>query len=624
MKSLAFNANKLRNLILSPIFLLILFSALVTCAFLPVEAVFARLQSVQRITIKLLYNPCLTLFLFLLSSVSLYICSRFKRKLLPNSRSCLCLFCSCAVLSLIFQHDFPALFLLPFSMLFLLGGVCFSVVLMGRFSTVIFTLFLFLSCIMMVVDCMGIVLDSSNLAQIFATTKTDALRFLTTANIASLILAFFASWATGYYLIYRVVRKESRLTLFNTGCISLAAFFLFFQILEQHIRITPKTFWPLGVMENLGQDCKNAINEIARVKSVVNAIPSYESIQADIPDEMKNQGVICILHVGESVRADHMAFNGYQRNTTPWLNNCPGMINFPECISSAKSTDVAVLTMLTNARRAIGYEEDETSRATSGGVMDYFAHSGFECASFWMQNAISTSGLSLFAAEASRFARCCKKVEEVAGMPMLQQEAASRWLEEKKNSKDNVFVLLNNNGSHVYYTSYDEENPPFTPVTPPSANDAPADNPAVAANMITAYDCTIHYTDEFIRRLLTQLKGRPFLYVYMSDHGDYLGDDGYWTRGSIESADVYHATSGCLVPFFVIASPEFEALNPRYKEALEQLRSHQGMRTAHEHLFHTLLGIFCIKTKDYDSSLDLSSQEVKSYNGACPERNERR
>lgn len=620
MLSFLSGAKKWHNLLFSPFFLLLLLSVLVTFAFLPENAVYARLQSVQRVTIKLLYNPCVVLLFSVLSGVSVFVCRRFKRKLLPNRRECLRLFAAFALLSLIFQHDFPALFLLPFSMLFLLGCTCCFVMLMGRFSTIIFTCVLFFSCVIFAADCMGVVLDSSNLAQVFATTKTDALRYLTPVNITLLILAISASWATGYFLFYRTVRNESRLTLFNTGCLSLAAFFLFFQILEQHVRITPKRFWPLGAMENLGQDCKNAIKELKRVRAVVKAIPAYENIQADMPAERKNQGVICILHVGESVRADRMAFNGYKRNTTPWLNSCPGMINFPECISSAKSTDVAVLTMLTNARRAIGYEEDETSQATSGGIMDYFAHSGFECASFWMNHAISTSGFSLFAAEAGRFAQCCRKVEEVGGMPMLQQEAASRWLEEKKNSKDNVFVLLNNNGSHAYYTSYDEKNPPFTPVTPPSANDAPADNPAVAANMNNAYDCTIHYTDEFIHRLLTPLKGRPYLYIYMSDHGDYLGHDGYWTRGSIGSTSVYHATSGCYVPFFVIVSPEFEALNPHYKEAVEQLRAHQAMRTGHEHLFHTLLGVFGINTKDYDATLDLSSPEVKPYKGPCPER----
>ena len=73
---------------------------------------------------------------------------------------------------------------------------------------------------------------------------------------------------------------------------------------------------------------------------------------------------------------------------------------------------------------------------------------------------------------------------------------------------------------------------------------------------------------------------------------------------------------------FVLYSPEFAALRPHFNKSLEQLRANSRLTVAHEHIFHTLLGLFGVTTPYYDGTLDLTSPAVQSYTGPQPPRQE--
>ena len=66
-------------------------------------------------------------------------------------------------------------------------------------------------------------------------------------------------------------------------------------------------------------------------------------------------------------------------------------------------------------------------------------------------------------------------------------------------------------------------------------------------------------------------------------------------------------------------SPEFEALHPHFAEALRQLRAHSRMTVAHEHLFHTVLGLLGIETPFYAPELDLCNPAAQPYDGEQPD-----
>jgi lipid A ethanolaminephosphotransferase len=164
---------------------------------------------------------------------------------------------------------------------------------------------------------------------------------------------------------------------------------------------------------------------------------------------------------------------------------------------------------------------------------------------------------------------------------------------------------------------YNQKNPPFTPslhVLEPDER--------YAKDVRNAYDNTVHYTDQFVYRVLQQLEGRPFVYVYVSDHGEYLGDyDGTWGRGRASSNRnfFFRSQGGAGVCAFAVASPEYEQLNPQFAQAVAQLKESRRMTIGHEHFFHTLLGLVGMKTPYYNAELDLCSPEAKPYSGPEPE-----
>ena len=98
-----------------------------------------------------------------------------------------------------------------------------------------------------------------------------------------------------------------------------------------------------------------------------------------------------------------------------------------------------------------------------------------------------------------------------------------------------------------------------------------------------------------------------------------MGDHGYWQRSQVPFSQ-FHQHEPSKVPFIIYASPELEAAHPHFKTALEQLRKNQHISTAHEHVFHTILGIMSIETPYYDQKLDLSTDAVAPYTGPHPAR----
>ena len=185
----------------------------------------------------------------------------------------------------------------------------------------------------------------------------------------------------------------------------------------------------------------------------------------------------------------------------------------------------------------------------------------------------------------------------------------------QNNNKQNLLLFINNEGSHLPFRMYNRDEPPFTPSAPilqPSSEHE--------ESVRNAYDNTIHYTDSFIQRVLQALEGRPYVYLYVSDHGEYLGDyGGTWGRARVGAEKgFFHSTQAAAVAAFAICSPEFEALNPQFAQAVQQLKNSASMMIGHEHYFHTLLGLIGLQSPYYKPELDLCSPDAKPYSGPAP------
>ncbi len=511
------------------------------------------------------------------------------------------------------KDNFPQL---PFSVLLLSSFFCFACLLPRKISYILCPLLFLLTLIIYATKEMGIALEARILLQIFQTSWLDAMPYITLYNICLLTLAWVASVFV-CFLGIKILKQYNKATLARTSLLYLFFFIVALSPTKQHIPFNQSTLWPFGCLEELSLQAGRAIQTIKRSDKMLKRLPKSREIGAEQSIVEKGDSVICVLHIGESLNALHLSFNGYPRNTTPWLSAQNTLINFSDCIASANMTNEAILTIMTNGRRNMFETDDPNYLPSSFGLMDFFSSCHYRCGIFWNKEELSPNSSSLMSQQVRYFGRLAHKHYGYSGDIFNQLPHIRDFITTEEG--DNLFLLINNHGSHVFYEQRDEKTSPFPVKEPPGLAHSPETNAEHAEIFTNAYDSTVHYTDRFIGNIASILKGKPYIYFFIGDHGEYVGDNGYWKRVSAP-ANIFYKSNACRVPFFILYSPEFVNLKPHFRNAIEQLKKNQSVSTGHEHLFHTVLGVMGMTTSYYDASLDLSSPHVKPYAGPHPNR----
>lgn len=507
------------------------------------------------------------------------------------------------------------------ALLFSMGVVC----LLLSASRWLFGILFSFCCICSFIDAVsrvkyGIVLDHDIVLQVMAANMTEVRNYLTWDVVAMLagVLLFIAGLV---WWMLRVTRGQGRLQLLGSGVLLL----LVAMVVRQYsIPLDAKRAcaeWPVSLTRRTVKAVVKADATNSRLLRMIGSLPRVSEDDVSISTLKGGEGVLCILHIGESVRADHMGIYGYKRDTTPWLKSQERLIRFERCVSSAPYTVYAFVSIMTDSCGNVLDRDAEHSEPTVRSVVDIFRACGFKNTTFSQLGREDIQRQSMWMPPYDALMDIFSDGGEMVKYtldPMGQVQQIHDKVREEPGA--NHFVLINNEGSHAPFAWYDKENPPFTPASPEGRANRPAHHPHMALLARNAYDNTICYTDEYIRRLITGLERdhRPFLYVYVSDHGEYVGSDGgLWERGMVK--EDYYKTHGCLVPLLVVASPEFETLHPHFKASLENLRANRGITASQDHILHTLLGVFGISAECYKAEYDLSSKQAKPYCGEQPE-----
>lgn len=508
---------------------------------------------------------------------------------------------------------FASLWQLHFPVLLTMGVICLTWGLFSRWALLFWGPFMAVEMLQFIgFHQYGSRINSLVLAETFEASMEEALAYLTPLNLL-LMIPLVLLVVLFIILQLRFFRHSTRVELLNTGLLFCGLCGVFASCLRPSGQ-TVNYYWPACEVPEL----VNAVSEALTInEATINQVEGLQSPaekHSSLTTLSGQEGVVLVLHIGESIRADRMSINGYTRPTTPFLSSCgERLINFPTCISAACDTCQAQIAILTNGRRNI-YDRTPGMQPTVGSVIDLFAKHNFRVYSFFGRRCAQKLKYDRVVQLLTRHSEARFNAP---GYPWTAVEQMQQILREQGRNQ-NLLLFVNNEGSHTPFGYYDLENPPFTPTTPDFQNPA-----AQAEEVNNAYDNTIHYTDEFFRRVANLLKGRPFVYLYVSDHGEYLGNDGRWGRAFLgQHPYLYHTTDGCKVGMFVLFSPEFAALRPHFAKSMEQLRLNSRLTVAHEHIFHTLLGLFGFSTPYYDGSLDLTSPAVQPYTGPQPPRRE--
>jgi len=310
--------------------------------------------------------------------------------------------------------------------------------------------------------------------------------------------------------------------------------------------------------------------------------PSYEG---------SRKPVLTIVVAGETARAQNFGLNGYERDTTPMLAG-RDVINFANVSSCGTATAVSLPCMFSRfTRQEYSYEKGVSHQ----NVLDVLDHAGLHVE--WWDNNTGDKGLARRLKSRSftntENAEFCASGECMDGIFMQALESFADTITE-----DTVLVL-HQIGSHgpTYYLRYPEAFERFKPACRTAEF-----KECTAAEITNAYDNSIAYTDAVLARtidLLDQKSNLNTALIYVSDHGESLGESGLYLHGSpYFMAPAYQTT----VPMVLWMSEGFKTQFGLDGACLSQ---HADVALSHDNLFHSLLGMLDISTRERDPALDI-------------------
>ena len=303
---------------------------------------------------------------------------------------------------------------------------------------------------------------------------------------------------------------------------------------------------------------------------------------------------LTVIVVGETARAANFSLNGYARPTNPRLSRIPGLINFPHAYSCGTDTASSLPCMFSNFGRS---KFDANLAAQRENLLDVVQRAGI--AVNWRENQSGCKGVCLrvptevlVEAKPRAFYEIGDALDEA-----LLRDLPDRF---KALDRDGLFVL-HMMGSHgpAYYKRY----PPRFEAFTPACKEAQFSR-CSQEQIVNAYDNTLVYTDHVLGELIALLEeedrqGRPTAMIYLSDHGESLGE-----------ANLYlHGMPYVLAPDQQKHVPMLLWLSPSYQQVFAVDTACLAARTerpvSHDNLFHSVLGLLDIKTKLYDAKLDI-------------------
>lgn len=312
-------------------------------------------------------------------------------------------------------------------------------------------------------------------------------------------------------------------------------------------------------------------------------------VQAPLPPATfsSDEKTVVVLVIGEAARARSFQLYGYDRPTNPLLSKA-GVVVLKNATTCATYTTAAVQCILSNADARLPFSkryEPLPSYLQRNGVDVIWRTRNWGEPPIKVQTYQKASDLSAICAGA----RCAYDEVLLSGLEARIKASSSR----------RVFVVLHQSGSHgpAYYARYPPEYEYFKPACKSvELGECSHDQ------LVNAYDNTILYEDYFlfgVISLLRQLQGTATLLIYVSDHGESLGEYGMYLHGIPYSIapDVQKD-----IPFVVWMSDQFIRQKAVQTGSLESQRAHRQ-----RDIFHTVMGAFSMHSSAYTAKYDIFS-----------------
>ncbi|MFU0446234.1 phosphoethanolamine transferase EptA [Pseudocitrobacter faecalis] len=302
---------------------------------------------------------------------------------------------------------------------------------------------------------------------------------------------------------------------------------------------------------------------------------------------------LTILIVGETSRADDFSLGGYSRETNPRLAQ-DNVVYFPRTTSCGTATAVSVPCMFSNMPRA---HYNEQLAHHQEGLLDIAQRAGIQVQ--WNENDGGCKG-------------ACDRVPHqnmnALNLPgqCIDGECYDEVLfHDLANDIDKLngdgLIVLHTIGSHgpTYYNRYPKEFRKFTPTC-----DTNEIQSCTQEQLVNTYDNTVLYVDYIVDKAIKLLQSKQDKFttslVYLSDHGESLGENGIYLHGlpySIAPDTQKH------VPMLVWLSDDYQK---RYGVNYDCLKKESTQNEySQDNLFSTMLGILGVETTEYRAADDI-------------------
>lgn len=314
---------------------------------------------------------------------------------------------------------------------------------------------------------------------------------------------------------------------------------------------------------------------------------------------------LMVLVLGETARAANFSWDGYDRNTNRYTQSA-GFINVGSVTACGTATAYSVPCMFS----FLTHEHYSAAAAAhQSNLLDLVRASGFDVR--WIENNSGCKGV-------------CRPSETIeiatdTNDPLCDgeycfDEVLLRELEKLTANplERDTLIVLHMIGSHgpTYYRRYPEE---FRQYTPDCAR-SDIQN-CSTEQIVNAYDNTILYTDYLLAELAKSLSktrpDAPSLLLYISDHGESLGEHGLYLHGMpYQIAPEEQRT----VPELLWLSEEYLREHELSTECLHEVAVER--HASHDNLSHTVLGLLGIESPVYASELDLVEPCIEIHHHA--------
>ncbi|HEB9343208.1 TPA: phosphoethanolamine--lipid A transferase [Campylobacter coli] len=310
--------------------------------------------------------------------------------------------------------------------------------------------------------------------------------------------------------------------------------------------------------------------------------PEFKTIGDDAFKEDNTTKKLLVLVVGETARAANYSLGEYAKNDTNFYTNKNNVVFFDNFSSCGTATAVSLPCMFSLSKR-----QNYSSSEYQENVMDILQKTGVKAS--WIDN------------NSGKCKGVCDRLSD-------KQQLSSDWdenllpsLKERLGNLDTQnIIVLHLQGSHgpAYYKRYPSEFKKFTPTC-----DTNELSKCASEALINTYDNTLLYTDYLLSEIIELLKEKKDYessLLYLSDHGESLGENGIYLHGMPYAIAPRHQTH---IPVIFWSSDE---------NLMTTAQNHKSLNLSQDNLFSTLLGYFNIQTAVYEPSFDILNQALKA------------